>query len=109
VEAYGNRGVTYHRKGLGISDLDGLYSGKYDEEVRLYAFDILALDDLRKLPLSLRKQKLARLLKIRPICSTIPCYSARIGLAEEVGEVATARLPTVHPSDLNLMPDMRFW
>ena len=34
----------------------GLHSGKFDEEVRMYAFDILALDggDLRSLPLSTR-------------------------------------------------------
>ena len=53
------------RRCYGTSDFDGLHSGKYDEEAQLYAFDILALDgdDLRKLPLPLRKQKLARLLK----------------------------------------------
>jgi hypothetical protein len=28
----------------GISDFDGLYSGKYNDEVQLYAFDILALE-----------------------------------------------------------------
>ena len=28
----------------GISDFDGLYSGKHNDEVQLYAFDILALD-----------------------------------------------------------------
>jgi bifunctional non-homologous end joining protein LigD len=43
-------------------------SGKHDAEVQLYAFDCLALDgdDLRKLPLSLRKTNLARLLERRP-------------------------------------------
>src|SRR5689334_22324963 len=48
----------------GISDFDGLYSGHHNDEVQLYAFDILALDgdDLRKLPLHLRKTNLARLL-----------------------------------------------
>jgi bifunctional non-homologous end joining protein LigD len=48
----------------GISDFDGLYSGQHNDEVQLYAFDILALDgdDLRKLPLHLRKTNLARLL-----------------------------------------------
>jgi hypothetical protein len=48
----------------GISDFNGLHSRKYDDEVMLYAFDILALDgdDLRKLPLHLRKNNLARLL-----------------------------------------------
>jgi bifunctional non-homologous end joining protein LigD len=52
----------------GISDFDGLHSRKYDDEVQLYAFDILALDgeDLRKLPLSMRKANLARLLARRP-------------------------------------------
>src|SRR6266404_6257746 len=47
----------------GISDFNGLHSRKHDEEVQLYAFDILALDgeDLRRLPLSMRKTNLARL------------------------------------------------
>jgi hypothetical protein len=45
-----------------------LFSGKHNDEVQLYAFDILALDgdDLRRLPLSMRKPHLARLLARRP-------------------------------------------
>jgi bifunctional non-homologous end joining protein LigD len=52
----------------GISDFNALHSRKHDEEVQLYAFDIMALDgeDLRPLPLSLRKTNLARLLARRP-------------------------------------------
>jgi bifunctional non-homologous end joining protein LigD len=52
----------------GISDFNGLHSRRHDDEVQLYAFDILALegDDLRSLPLHLRKTKLARLLARRP-------------------------------------------
>jgi bifunctional non-homologous end joining protein LigD len=52
----------------GIADFDALDSRKHDEEVQFYAFDILALDgeDLRHLPLSLRKTNLARLLARRP-------------------------------------------
>ena len=52
----------------GVSDFGGLRSGKHDAEVQLYAFDCLALDgdDLRKLPLSLRKTNLARMLERRP-------------------------------------------
>src|SRR4051812_11656548 len=52
----------------GKSDFDGLHSHRHDEEVQLYAFDILAMDgeDLRKLPLHLRKNSLARLLARRP-------------------------------------------
>jgi bifunctional non-homologous end joining protein LigD len=52
----------------GISDFNGLHSRRHDDEVQLYAFDILALngEDLRKLPLSLRKANLARLLARRP-------------------------------------------
>ena len=52
----------------GVSDFDGLHSRKYDDEVQLYTFDILALDgdDLRALPLSMRKANLARLLRGRP-------------------------------------------
>jgi ATP-dependent DNA ligase len=51
-----------------ISDFNALHSGKNNEEVQLYAFDILALDgdDLRHLPLSMRKPNLARLLARRP-------------------------------------------
>ena len=46
----------------GRSEFNGLHSRKHDDEVQLYAFDVLALDgeDLRKLPLSLRKTNLAR-------------------------------------------------
>ena len=52
----------------GIADFDALHSRKHNDEVQLYAFDILALDgdDLRRLPLSLRKTNLARLLVRRP-------------------------------------------
>src|ERR1700682_2472934 len=52
----------------GISDFNGLHSRRHNDEVQLYAFDILALDgdDLRKLPLHLRKNTLARLPARRP-------------------------------------------
>jgi ATP-dependent DNA ligase len=51
----------------GISDFNGLHSRKHDGEVELYAFDMLVSDgdDLRRLPLSLRKTNLARLLARR--------------------------------------------
>jgi bifunctional non-homologous end joining protein LigD len=43
----------------GIPDFNALHSRKHDDEVQLCAFDILALDgeDLRPLPLSLRKDQ----------------------------------------------------
>jgi bifunctional non-homologous end joining protein LigD len=52
----------------GPADFNALYSRQHDEEVQLYAFDVLALDgdDLRQLPLSMRKTNLARLLARRP-------------------------------------------
>ena len=52
----------------GISDFDALHSGRHNEEVQLCAFDVLAMDgdDLRKLPLSMRKANLERLLARRP-------------------------------------------
>jgi ATP-dependent DNA ligase len=52
----------------GVSDFDGLHSRKHDDEVQLYAFDALVMDgeDLRALPLHLRKNNLARLLARRP-------------------------------------------
>jgi bifunctional non-homologous end joining protein LigD len=51
-----------------VSDFDGLHWRKHDDEVMLYVFDILAAenDDLRKLPLAMRKTNLARLLARRP-------------------------------------------
>jgi bifunctional non-homologous end joining protein LigD len=52
----------------GVADFNALHSRRHDDEVQLYAFDCLALDgdDLRKLPLSMRKTNLARLLARRP-------------------------------------------
>jgi bifunctional non-homologous end joining protein LigD len=52
----------------GISDFNALHSGKNNEEVQLCAFDVLAMDgdDLRNLPLSMRKTNLARLFARRP-------------------------------------------
>jgi ATP-dependent DNA ligase len=51
----------------GRSDFTGLHSRRHDAEVQFYAFDILSLDgeDLRKLPLSMRKTNLSRLLARR--------------------------------------------
>jgi ATP-dependent DNA ligase len=44
----------------GISDFNGLHSRRHNDEVQLYAFDILALggEDLRKLPLHLARTTL---------------------------------------------------
>jgi ATP-dependent DNA ligase len=52
----------------GISDFNALHAGKSDAEVQFCAFDILAMDgeDLRNLPLSMRKTNLDRLLRGRP-------------------------------------------
>jgi bifunctional non-homologous end joining protein LigD len=61
-----------------VSDFGGLHTRKHDAEVQLYAFDCLALDgdDLRKLPLSLRKTNLARLLARRPDGILVVCGEA---------------------------------
>ena len=52
----------------GLPDFNALHSGKHNGEVQLCAFDVLALDgeDLRNLPLSMRKSNLERLLRGRP-------------------------------------------
>ena len=52
----------------GVADFNALHSRRHDAEVQLYAFDIMALDgeDLRGLPLSMRKTNLTRLLARRP-------------------------------------------
>jgi bifunctional non-homologous end joining protein LigD len=51
----------------GISDFNGLHSRQHDEEVQFYGFDMLVSDgdDIRNLPLSMRKASLARLLARR--------------------------------------------
>ena len=51
----------------GRSDFNGLHSRKHDAEVQFYAFDILVSDgeDVRRLPLIMRKANLARLLARR--------------------------------------------
>jgi bifunctional non-homologous end joining protein LigD len=51
----------------GIADFNGLHSRKLDNEVQLYSFDVLmnAGDDLRPLPLHLRKNHLAKMLRRR--------------------------------------------
>jgi ATP-dependent DNA ligase len=51
----------------GRSDFDGLHSRQHNDDVQFYAFDVLMSegDDLRKLPLSIRKASLARLLARR--------------------------------------------
>ena len=61
-------GETVVLNGDGISDFDALHSRKHDHEAQLYAFDMLAGDgdDYRKLPLSMRKTNLARLLARQP-------------------------------------------
>jgi bifunctional non-homologous end joining protein LigD len=52
----------------GVSDFNALHSRQYDDEVQLYAFDILAYegDDLTRMPLHLRKTNLDQLLRGRP-------------------------------------------
>jgi ATP-dependent DNA ligase len=52
----------------GYSDFNALHSGKHNDEVQPCALDVLAIDgdDLRSLPLSMRKANLARLLARRP-------------------------------------------
>ncbi|MEY9121323.1 ATP-dependent DNA ligase [Bradyrhizobium yuanmingense] len=66
----------------GVSDFNALQSRKHDHEAQLYAFDILAMggDDLRDLPLHMRKTKLEQLLARRPDGITIaPFERGEIG------------------------------
>ena len=51
----------------GRSDFDGFHGRQHNAEVQFYAFDVLTSDgdDLRQLPLSMRKATLARLLHRR--------------------------------------------
>lgn len=51
----------------GISDFDAMHFREHDDEVQFYAFDLLVTngEDLRSLPLHLRKNNLARMLARR--------------------------------------------
>jgi bifunctional non-homologous end joining protein LigD len=51
----------------GRSDFNGLHSRKHNDEVQFYAFDVLMMqaEDVRQLPLHLRKNNLERLLARR--------------------------------------------
>jgi len=57
----------------GYSDFSALHSGKNNDEVQLCAFDVLAMDgdDMRDLPLSMRKANLARLFSTRTLLQII--------------------------------------
>ena len=66
----------------GYSDFNALHLGRQNDEAELIAFDVLALDgdDLRNLPLSMRKTNLQRLLARGRTASSCPTMSrARSG------------------------------
>jgi bifunctional non-homologous end joining protein LigD len=70
----------------GISDFDGLHSCKHDDEVQFYAFDMLVSDgeEIRKLPLSMRKTNLSRLLARRvEDANSMRCLSLRVHRGQE--------------------------
>ncbi|RXG85766.1 DNA ligase [Bradyrhizobium zhanjiangense] len=65
-----------------VSDFNALHCRKHDHEVQLYAFDILAMggDDLRFLPLHMRKANLEQLVARRPDGVTVaPFERGEIG------------------------------
>jgi ATP-dependent DNA ligase len=61
----------------GVSDFDALASRQHDKRAQFYAFDMLANngEDLRGLPLALRKSKLTRLFSARSMASSSPSTS----------------------------------
>ncbi|BAL08514.1 MULTISPECIES: ATP-dependent DNA ligase [Bradyrhizobium] len=80
----------------GVSDFNALHSRRHDGEVQLYAFDILALggEDLRQLPLTMRKTNLSRLLRGRPDGIFIaPFEGERLGRTFSRQPVAWASRP----------------
>ncbi|MGY3036178.1 ATP-dependent DNA ligase [Bradyrhizobium sp. USDA 4354] len=87
----------------GISDFNALHSRQLDHEVQLYAFDILVMggDDLRSLPLHLRKANLQQLLARRPDGISVAGWDLRawfpsiaIGRIAEVGRSTGSRRRT---------------
>ncbi|MGM4954352.1 ATP-dependent DNA ligase [Bradyrhizobium barranii] len=71
----------------GVADFSALHSRKYDHEVQFCAFDVLVLggEDLRPLPLDMRKSNLERrLLRRRPhLCGTVRTRCDRAGPVPE--------------------------
>jgi ATP-dependent DNA ligase len=66
----------------GISDFNELHSRKHDHEVQVYAFNILVMgsEDLRLLPVHMRKANLEQLLARRPDGIIVaPCERGEIG------------------------------
>jgi bifunctional non-homologous end joining protein LigD len=63
----------------GVSDFERLHSRQDNDEVQFYAFNVLVCegDDLRPLPLHLRKTNLARLLRRRASMASISRLRAR--------------------------------
>jgi hypothetical protein len=61
------RNELYNRA-ITPTTMAALHYGKHNEELQLCAFDVVAMDggDMRRLPLSMRKANLARLLRGRP-------------------------------------------
>lgn len=95
----------------GISQLDWLHSGRRNEEAQLYAFDILALDgdDLRRLPLCERKEKLAKILQRRPEGIFVaPFERGEIGRACSMRRVVSA-LRVWSPSTARYRPRTCDW
>ena len=77
----------------GIPDFNALHWRKHDEQVQLYAFDILALDgeDLRPLPLSLPKTRQPERLAPR-------ATSNRNGGRDHLGILG--EIKSVHPGEI---------
>ena len=96
----------------GRSDFNALHSNKQNGEVQLCAFDVLAIggEDLRALPLSMRKTNLERLLRGRP--DGIFVNPFEIGASGP--ELVPRRLPggsrrTVSSSFASLASKSRIW
>jgi bifunctional non-homologous end joining protein LigD len=97
----------------GRSDFEGLHSRKHNDEVQFYAFDILVADgeDVRKLPLSMRKTNLSRLFARRvdgiflsdfeqgevdpDLFRCLPAWAGRIGLQAQGSAVPAWTVPAL--------------
>ena len=79
----------------GVPDFNALHSRKHDEEVQLYAFDVLALDgeDLRNLPLTMRNRVGSNsTVRLHPWDGSLPLDSfraVRMPATEAVGHIRT--------------------
>ena len=88
----------------GVSDFNAFHSRKQDHEVQLCAFDVVALDsdDLRKLPLSMRKANWNGCYMADPTARSVQIYSAPPAAWDLRGWFQSTGTDRIKPADRSI-------